>query len=164
MSLITKTQEAIHQLGQMPDPKAICVQMAGQTLTCQLDTIDQLALAFSDFDLFDDRLANASMERLSEVSQKLSAALTYLLEPIAPIEIDADRCVVQMRSSPPSRDEDSRSYYELLIQCDGHLRLNRYTKPNGGLRQLVPSHVTREVFVRLVGDFASAAQQPATSV
>ena len=159
MSLVAKVKDAVNQLGQVTGPKAIRVQEAGQTLSCQLDAVDQLALAFSDLELFDDRLENASMDRLSQVSKKLSAALTYLLEPIAPIEIDSDRCVVQMRSSPPSRDEDSRSYYELLVQRDGRLNLNRYTKPNGGMRLLVPAEVTREVFARLVGDFADAADE-----
>ena len=157
MSFASKVNDAISQVGQLSGPKAIRVQMAGQSLSCQLDALDQLALAFSDLQLWDDRLENASMDRLSEVSKKLSAALTYLLEPISPIEIDTDRCVVQMRSNPPSSDDDRRSYYELLVQRDGSLNLNRYTKPNGGLRKLVPSHLTREVFARLVGDFAAAA-------
>ena len=158
MSLTKKTQDASDGIDQITSPKAIRVQQAGQSLSCQLDALDQIALAFSDLEVFDERIENATMDRLSEVSQKLSAALTYLLEPIAPIEIDADRCVVQMRSNPPSRDEDARSYYELLVHRDGRLTLNRYTKPNGGLRQLVSAQVTREVFSRLVGDFACAAE------
>jgi hypothetical protein len=157
MSLKAKVQSALQQVGSASAPQTIRVQEADQTLSCQLDAIDQLALAFSDLELYDARLENAPLARLKEVSQKLSAALTYLLEPIAPIEIDVDRCVVQMRSNPPSRDDDARSYYELLVQRDGRLRLNRYKKPNGGLRLLVSAHVTREVFERLVGDFASAA-------
>ena len=158
MSFTNQVHETINHLGNVTDPKAIRVQEAGQTLTCLVDAVDQLALAFRDFELFDARIENASMDRLSEVSQKLSSQLTYLLEPITPIEIDADRCVVQMRSNPPTRDEDSRSYYELLVQRDGHLRLNRYSKPNGGLRMVISAQVTREVFDRLAGDFASAAE------
>ena len=157
MSLKNQIQETVKKLGNVTDPKAIRVQEAGQTLTCLVDAVDQLALAFRDFELFDSRIENASMDRLSEVSQKLSSELTYLLEPITPIEIDVDRCVVQMRSNPPSRDEDSRSYYELLVARDGRLSLNRYTKPNGGLRAVISTQVTREVFDRLVGDFAAAA-------
>ena len=52
------------------------------------------------------------------------------MEPICPIEIDADACVVQLRSNPPHRDDDGRSYYELMVRRGGEIALSRYRKEN----------------------------------
>ncbi len=78
------------------------------------------------------------------------------MEPICPIEIDADACVVQLRSNPPQRDDDGRSYYELLVRRGGEIALTRYRKENGGARRPISANVTREVLLRLVGDFCEA--------
>jgi len=104
-----------------------------------------------------DALASAGIERLRDVSQKLAARLTYLLEPIAPVEVDAQQCVVQLRSNPPQRDEQGTSYYELLVRQGGELSLRRWTKEPGDVRRPLAAHVTREVLLRLAGDFAAAA-------
>ena len=50
------------------------------------------------------------------------------MEPIRPIELDADACVVQLRSNPPQQDDDGRSYYELLVRRGGEIALARYRK------------------------------------
>ncbi|MBI2825301.1 MAG: hypothetical protein HYX69_11505 [Planctomycetia bacterium] len=128
---------------------------ASQEFTCDLAAIDSLACAFTSFALATDRLAGATPDELKRLGEKLSARLTYLLEPISPVEIDHGECVVQMRSSPPQRDEDRTSYYELVIRRGGALRLCRYAKAPGDVRQIIPAHVTREVFLRLVGDFSA---------
>jgi hypothetical protein len=59
-----------------------------------------------------------------------------------------------MRSSPPQRDDNGTRYYELLVRRGGELSLRRFEKQPGTVRQLVAAHVTREVFLRLVDDFA----------
>ena len=94
-------------------------------------------------------------EQLKKIAEQLSARLTYLLEPISPIETDAQGCVVQMRSNPPHKDADRTSYYELLVSRSGELSLCRYTRPAGAPRQLIAAHVTREVLLRLAADFAA---------
>ncbi len=83
--------------------------------------------------------------------------MTYLLEPISPIELDSQGCVVQMRSTPPQKDADRTSYYELLVSRSGELSLVRYTRLAGQPREIIPAQVTREVLLRLAGDFALAA-------
>jgi hypothetical protein len=78
------------------------------------------------------------------------------MEPISPIEIDAQACVVQMRSNPPQRDDDGRTYFELLVRRGGEISLCRFRKENGAGRKPITATVTREVLVRLVGDFCAA--------
>jgi hypothetical protein len=92
---------------------------------------------------------------LERIGKSLSDRLTYLMEPIAPIEIDAQACVVQLRSNPPQRDDDGRSYYELTVRRGGQIALVRFRKDTGATRQQIPATVTREVLLRLVGDFCA---------
>ena len=93
-----------------------------------------------------------------ESGKALAAKLTYLMEPISPIEIDAHGCLVQLRSNPPQRDDDGRSYYELLVRRGGEITLARYRKENGDARRPIAATVTREVLVRLVGDFCAVLE------
>ena len=78
---------------------------------------------------------------------------------VYPIEIDHDQCVVQLRSNPPQKDETGTSYYELHVAGGGLLSLCRYVKEPGAPRRPIAAQVTREVFLRLVADFAAANEQ-----
>lgn len=133
------------------------VDAGGQRLSCELTALDSLACAFERLTLTADTLAGRSSADLKKAAEQLSARLTYLLEPISPIETDAEGCVVQMRSNPPQRDSDRTSYYELLVARSGELSLTRYSRPTGQSRQVIPAHVTREVLLRLATDFSAAA-------
>ena len=126
-------------------------------LDCQLVELDRLGCSFTRLSLFSDRVAAMSADELKEVAGQLAAKLTYLLEPISPIETDAHGCVVQLRSNPPQKEDDRTSYYELLVSRSGELSLARYSRAVGQTRQVIPAHVTREVLLRLAGDFASVA-------
>ena len=75
--------------------------------------------------------------------------------PIAPIELDAQGCSVQMRSNPPQKDDNGRRYYELLIRRGGSIALCRYEKQPGQPRVRVPAVLTHEVVGRLIDDFSA---------
>lgn len=126
-------------------------------LECQLIALEPLACAFNRLSLRAERLSAMSTDELKHVAETLSARLTYLLEPISPIETDAEGCTVQMRSNPPQKETDRTSYYELLVSRTGELSLARYTRAAKTERQLIPAQVTREVLVRLAGDFAAVS-------
>jgi hypothetical protein len=128
-----------------------------QHLTIDVVALDRLGCAFDRFELTSGKLAGAGIDRLKKVAESLSAKLTYLLEPISPIEIDAQGCTVQLRSNPPSKDGDTTAYYELLVEHTGMLSLRRYSRQQKSQRTPIPAEVTREVLLRLVGDFATAA-------
>ncbi|HEX3657096.1 MAG TPA: hypothetical protein VHV55_14885 [Pirellulales bacterium] len=158
MSLVTEIRSALDRLS-IPShtPQTLTADAAGQRLTLHLADVDSLACGFTSLEFESQAFAQAGIEQLKLVADKLAKRLTYLLEPISPIEHDAEHCVVQLRSNPPQRDEDRTSYYELLVSRGGRLSLVRYAKPAGGLRQPITSHVTREVLLRLVGDFAQVS-------
>ncbi len=135
---------------------SLSADTANGRLECDIASVDNLACAFDRFELKSDRLAGASTEQLKKVCDSLSSRLSYLLEPIALIETDSDGCVLQMRSNPPSHEEDKTSYYELVASRGGSLKLCRFGKQSGSSREVVPASVTLEVFHRLVNDFDAA--------
>ena len=146
--------------GLAPFPQGTQVLEAsegGRHLSIELVALDRLACAVDRLLLVADALRGAKADRLKQVAERLSASLTYLLEPISPIEIDAHGCTVQMRSNPPQKEADRTTYYELLVQDSGELSLCRYSRSAGQERARIPAEVTREVLLRLAGDFAAAA-------
>jgi hypothetical protein len=133
----------------------VAVEESPRQLTCSIVERNPLAVSFNRLRLATNELSGSSADDLGRIGQALSERLTYLMEPIAPIEFDKDACVVQLRSTPPQRDDDGRSYYELLIRRGGEIALARYRKENGASRKQIPATVTREVLLRLVGDFCA---------
>lgn len=129
------------------------ITSGSRRLTCDLVERNSLAVAFQALRVATPELASATSASLERIAKQLSERLTYLMEPIRPIEIDADACIAQLRSSPPQRDDDGRSYYELTVQRGGEISLARYRKEPGTPRQQIAANVTREVLLRLVDDF-----------
>jgi len=158
MTLTQQLQQALAKLAQFSTgEQSVEIDDGPRRLRCQLVALDSLACAFTRLALRVDSLAALPTDGLRETAERLSARLTYLLEPISPIEVDAQGCVVQMRSSPPHKETDRTTYYELLVSRWGELSLCRYTRASGQPREVIPAHVTREVLARLVADFAAAA-------
>ena len=157
MTLQERTKLALANLSTgLPGTRTLLADEAGQRVTCELEALDSIACSFTSLSVASDTLADADSGRLKQLADHLSKQLTYLLEPVSPIEADDEQCVVQLRSSPPQRDESQTSYYELLVRRGGDISLCRYSKQPGQPRQMIPANVTREVLLRLVGDFSAA--------
>jgi hypothetical protein len=137
-------------------PFTLDLQTKAGRLTASIMAADRLACAFEALQLTSDKLANKSLEDLKQLSNKLCAKVSYLLEPIALIETDADTCTTQLRSNPPAKEDDQTFYYEILIRRGGSISLCRYQKQPGDVRQSVPANLTHEVLARLADDFVEA--------
>jgi len=137
----------------------IVVTEAARTVRCEVDRCDPLGAAITSIVLETGELATADVATLEEASKSLCRRVTYLLEPISPIEIDADGCMVQMRSSPPQKQDDSRRYYELSLRRGGCVALCRYEKQPGTARTVVPAALTHEVMGRLIEDFDTTVEE-----
>jgi hypothetical protein len=161
MTLKQRILEELNRLGPLSSAggsQTLSLDLIEGRLTCELVAIDQLACAFEQFTVEAPRLASATLEQLDRVAATLSRRLSYLLESISPVERDRDRCVVQMRSNPPQKDDDGTNYYELVVR-QGELSLCRFSKSSGQVRRRIPAQVTREVFCRLAADFSAVAGQ-----
>lgn len=154
MTLQSKFDQELTNLGSGA-AATLTVDESPRQLTCDITERNSLAVSFNQLRLATRELASAVPADLERIGKSLSERLTYLMEPISPIELDADACIVQLRSSPPQRDDDGRSYYELTVNRGGQITLSRYRKENGNARQPIPATVTREVLLRLVGDFCA---------
>ncbi len=133
--------------------QSVTVAAGQRTLRCEVDRCDPLAVAIYELVLQTAELATVDVAKLQAASQSLCDRVTYLLEPISPIETDADGCVVQMRSSPPQKSDTGRFYYELLLRRGGSVALRRYEKIPGAVRSRVAATLTHEVLGRLAEDF-----------
>jgi hypothetical protein len=154
MNLQSQFDQELKRLGSGA-AATVAVEDLPRQLTCGIVERNALAVSFNRLRLATNELADASAADLERIGKALSERLTYLMEPIAPIELDKDACVVQLRSNPPQRDDDGRSYYELMVRRGGEIALVRYRKENGASRKQIPATVTREVLLRLVGDFCA---------
>ena len=159
MSLREMLNEELKNLedaGPWTGPKTVRAADGTNRLECELTAVGKLGCAVNHVTLHTDALADASLDQLREISESLASRLSYLLEPVAPIEVDDEGCVVQLRSDPPHREGDERCYYELLVRRD-QLNLRRFRKENKTSREQVPAQLTREVLGRLTDDFVTAA-------
>ena len=139
-------------------PVTLQTDEGGDRIVCRLEQLDSIGGAVLELRLETPRLADVTTDQLSALGAALASRLTYLMEPIAPVEIDADRCTLQLRSRPPRKTETATSYYEVLVTSGGSITLVRYDKARGTARERVPMMLTREVLVRLVSDFDAAAE------
>jgi hypothetical protein len=126
-----------------------------RTVRCHADDVDPLAVTVIDLALETPELANMTAFELQAASAELAKRVNYLLEPIAPIETDAQGCTVQMRSNPPQKDDNAWRYYELLVRRGGSIALCRYEKKPTQPRVRIPAVLTHEVVGRLVDDFSA---------
>lgn len=157
MTLPAQFEQELKNLGN-GDSATLSLTAEPQHLTCDIVERDSLAVSFNSLRLATSQLAQATVADLERIGKSLSGRLTYLMEPISPIESDAEACIVQLRSNPPQRDDDGRTYYELIVHRGGELSLIRYRKEAASARQRVPATVTREVLMRLVRDFAAVLE------
>jgi hypothetical protein len=159
MSLQAATRAALSGLAPFASGEhTVHAQHADQRLSCDLTALDVLACAATRLTVESDRLAGRSADELRQIAEQLSKRINYLLEPIGTVETDAERCVVQLRSTPPHKEEDRTSYYELLVSRSEGICLRRYARTTAAQRSVIPAHLTLEVLLRLVGDFSRAAE------
>ena len=133
---------------------ALTVAEGPRRVDCKALQCEQLAVTVNELSLETPELAAIDLSRIQAASQALCSRVNYLLEPISPIETDAQGCTVQMRSNPPQKDDNGCRYYELLLRQGGSVALHRYEKQPAQPRTRVPAVLTHEVIGRLVDDFS----------
>lgn len=156
MNSTQQFEQAAEQAAVGPPPWKVDETCGSLRFSCELTALESLACAFTRFEMSNQAWANVPIDKVQKIADELAKKLTYLLEPIRPIETDTEECVVQMRSMPPRQNDDGSIYYELHVKRGGVLSLCRYEKQPGDVRRAIPVQVTREVFRHLLADFAAA--------
>lgn len=98
-------------------------------------------------------------ERLNALARTLTAQLSYLEEPLAVVEQDAEAQVALLRSLPPQRDERAICYWELTVDLTDRttLSLARYEwAPGRPEREPLPYPVAFSQLGRIADSLAGA--------
>lgn len=133
----------------------------GPAVEVDFTVVDSLGCAFRELRIMADELNGAPFDRLKSWADNLCRSITYLLENIGPLELDAEAQSVLVRSTPPWRQPGQTSFYELLLKAPGVLTLRRYTRQaHDPDRQPCDIRVTHEVLVKLVDDLVAALPVP----
>ncbi|GAB4335275.1 MAG: hypothetical protein Kow0037_14950 [Calditrichia bacterium] len=91
--------------------------------------------------------------RLEKMAHEVQERLTYLLEDFRLLELDRLNKKAQLRSYPPHQDEDSKYYYEIVIDEAVQIHFQRYQFNRKTRRyEKIASQLTLEVFERLLDD------------
>ena len=129
----------------------------GPTVEVDFTAVDSLGCAFRELRLSAEELKDVPFDRLRAWADEFCRKVTYLLEHIGPLEVDAEAQTVLIRSTPPTRQPGQSAFYEMLVQAPGRLSLRRYTRAaHHPDRQSCDMQSTHEVLVKLVGDIVSA--------
>lgn len=102
-----------------------------------------------------------SAGELRDRANRLCGKVTYLLEPLAPIEIDPLGARALVRSRSPRLKQDGLDYFELLATGDRKLSMRRFHyDADRRVRDAVPFALTNEQLECLVVDLADAVAEP----
>jgi len=139
-------------------PCTVTVEDSPRRLTLNLTALDTVGLAFSTMEFADTSRTEWSPEALKDWGDRLSKRVTYLMEPLKVLEVNAQGGEVQMRSQSPTPGEDKRAYYEMRLFGQGNLRMERFVFDEmTRQRRQVPCQLTRETLERLADDIAASA-------
>jgi hypothetical protein len=138
-------------------PCTVSIDDGPNRVTLHLTALDAVGLAFSSLEFATTSRAEWSSEALNEWGTRLSSRMTYLMEPLKVLEIDAGGGEVQLRSQNPTARNAERGYYEMRLFRQGMLRMQRFTFDEA-TRQRRPSacQLTREVLERLAEDIVAS--------
>jgi hypothetical protein len=158
MNLSRKIAEAVESLPtDLSLPRWIEAEADNARIAVQLSSRGTLGLAFDliDFDRYDrDELTT---DQLRAWGNTLAARVNYLMEPLIVLEVDAEAGEAELRSKTPTPKGDRRSFYQIRLEAQGSLHLERIAfDETTRARQIVPFQMTLEVLERLTDDLVAS--------
>ncbi len=144
--------------GDQESPCSISVDDGPNRLQLDLTSFDSVGVAFDALEFATTERPEWSSDDLTAWGERLAKRVTYLMEPLKVVDIDAAEGEVQIRSDAPTPRADLRSYYEIRLGRAGVCRLHRYAFDETTRRRRRAScNLTREVLERLIDDIAATA-------
>jgi hypothetical protein len=126
-------------------------------LSLHLTAAGSVGLAFASLDFAVADRPEWTTEALRAWADRLSARLTYLMEPLVVLEVDAAEGEVELRSQSPTVRGGHRAYYEVRLSKQGTLRLGRTVYDETERRRRPTTcQMTREVIERLADDLVAS--------
>jgi hypothetical protein len=138
-------------------PCTVTVEESPHRLTLNLTALDTVGLGFTSLEFGTTSRTEWSSEALKSWGDRLASRVTYLMEPIKVLEIDAGGGEVQLRSQSPTPRAEQRGYYEMRLFRNGSLRMERFIFDDATRqRRATPCQLTIEVLERLADDIAAS--------
>ena len=158
MTLSRKIADAVESLPSGgPLPCRVEAETDRARLALNLTAQGPVGLAFDGLDYARTDRVDLPAEALRGWGDRLAARLTYLMEPLVVIEVDAQAGEAELRSRTPTPRGDRRSFYEVRLRREGSLHLQRAAFNEATRRrQVVPCQMTVEVLERLADDLAAS--------
>lgn len=139
-------------------PCTVTVEDGPNRLTLNLSALDAVGLAFDVLEFTTTDRQDWSSDALRAWGERLAGRVTYLLEPLKVIEIDAQGGEVQIRSQSPTPRAEQRGFYEVRLYKQGLLLMQRFVFDDATRqRRQTACQLTREVLERLADDIAASA-------
>jgi hypothetical protein len=138
-------------------PCSVTVEESPHRLTLHITALDTVGVACTALEFVTTSRSEWSSDALKDWGGRLASRVTYLMEPLKVIEIDAEGGEVQIRSQRPTPRADHRGYYEIRLFRQGSLRMERFALDEATrLRRLTSCQLTREVLERLADDISTS--------
>ncbi len=136
----------------------IAAELDGRSVSLAIRTSDTVGIAFDSLLFRCDLYRDADPPILAAWGDRIKSQVTYLLEPLAVIEVDTLGGEVELRSKTPSTRDGRRGYYEIRIDRTGSLNLRRFAFDDSAKSRVqVPCNLTREVVERLIDDLVATS-------
>lgn len=146
-------QRATPHVTHLSDPAGIEIEIS-------FLQVDSLSCSVEEIQLLIASQSNVDLKTLQAWATKLCSRITYLLEHIGPLELDAQNQQALIRSNPPTQQPTGTKYYEIILKsCNrGWFSLKRYEALKGiPGRTPVPMQLTHEVLLKLVDDLVATS-------
>ncbi len=144
--------------GLDPLPLPIAVEDGGHRVRLDLTASGPVGLAFDVLSFSAPPSPERSTEALRAWADRLSARVTYLMEPLVVVELDPVAGEAELRSHAPTARGEMKSYYEIRLNKSGVLGLSRVVFDEATRRRRpAPCQLTREVLERLTDDLVACA-------
>jgi hypothetical protein len=138
-------------------PCSVTVEEATSKLTLHLVALDTVGLALQSLEFATTNPREWSSDALKGWGERFAGRVTYLMEPLKVLEVDAHGGEVQVRSQAPTPRDAARGYYEVRLFRTGGLRMERFIFDEATRqRRATPFQLTREVLERLADDIAAS--------
>ena len=130
----------------------------GGSLSLSLTEASPVGVAFTRLTFLSADRSERPPEALRAWADRLSARVTYLMEPLVVVEHDREAGAVDIRSKAPTVRRDRRTYYEVRLARDGVLTMTRVAHDETTRRRdPVACQMTLEALERLADDLVASA-------
>jgi hypothetical protein len=136
-------------------PILVSAQSDQVRISAQLVDCDRLGYLLTGLEAQPRVGVECDKAQLEDQLGMLSGKITYLTEALTLVEKEADLSRALFRSAKPDKRADGIYYYELTLEPGKSIRLDRRCYDFATRRRkVVPFTIPKNVFERLVGDFA----------